>query len=675
MNKINKKHSRVSILLEFFGSMNLAITILVAIAIASVIGTVLQQNQPYNDYIIKFGPFWHEVFQSIGLYNIYGAIWFLVLLLFLVLSTSVCVYRNTPIMLRDMKQFRLNVKEKSLGLMSNSESWLSKNDPDEAEKNLRYLLKLKGFRSRIKDHGDHRVIAGMKGAWNRSGYIFTHVGIIVLCIGSFLDGSFGLTIKEWTGRIIPETRDIRADQVPETARLKPDDSISFRGSISLPEGTQTNLVFLNVRDGYLVQELPFTIELKDFRIKHYESGMPKSFESDLIIRDDQLDKLIEKTISVNHPLIYRGYAMYQASFGDGGSSLSLLAWPFHTKNTQQLEVKLSVKEKRTLNTAAGEYTLELDDFKMFNIFPNSKEVKAATGKRFKNFGPSFTFKMRDASGAAKEYHNYMLPVTQDDRRFFLTGMRGSVAEPFRYLHIPADSNDSLNRFMAFHALLQDSKAIKRIAQTSVNSAVGSTAILDKKLQTDVVTSMMSLLTLFNQGGYVAIDADIKKKVPKERQVKVAEAYIKILQNLLQNAYLAVLEKEGIDTKAGVSDEDSIFYEDATSALAGISAYGSPVYLQLADFKQRESSGIQITRHPGQNIFYLGCLMLIVGIFMMFYISYQRVWIILKPENGTLKILFAGSGNRNQRDFAEEFKKLAGQAEKFTALSEDKVTKS
>ena len=645
--------------------MNLAITILVAIAIASVIGTVLQQNQPYNDYIIKFGPFWHEVFQSLGLYNIYGAVWFLGLLLFLVLSTGVCVYRNAPTMLRDMQQFRLNVKEKSLALMSNSHSWTTNNTSEEAEKNLRYYLQLKGFRTRIKEHDDHRVIAGMKGAWNRSGYIFTHVGIIVICIGSFLDGSFGLTIKEWTGRIIPETRDIRADQVPPTARLKPEDSVSFRGSISLPEGTSTNLVFLNVRDGYLVQELPFTIELKDFRIKHYASGMPKSFESDLIIRDNLLDKPLEQTISVNHPLIYRGYALYQASFGDGGSSLTLLARPFHSKKTQNLEVKLAVKEKRTLNTAAGKVTLELDDFKMFNIFPNSDEVKKETGKRFKNYGPSFTFKMRDASGAAKEYHNYMLPVTQDERRFFLTGMRSSVAEPFRYLHIPADKNDSLDRFMTFHALLQDQAAIKRIAQNSVKSAMGKINTVDKKLQKEVVTSMMNILTLFNQGGYVAIDQDIKSKVPKERQVKVAEAYVKILQNLLQNAFLDLLKQEGVGITKGVSDEDGLFFEDAISAFAGIGAYGSPVYFQLTDFKQRESSGIQITRHPGQNIFYLGCLMLIVGIFMMFYISYQRVWIILKPDNGKLKIIFAGSGNRNQRDFAKTFTALASKAEKYT----------
>ena len=645
--------------------MNLAITILVAIAFASVIGTVLQQNQPYNDYILKFGPFWHEVFLSIGLYNVYGALWFLVLLIFLVLSTSVCVYRNAPGMLRDMKQFRLNVKEKSLRLMHNSQSWSTDKNSEETEKTLRYFLKLNGFRSRIKEHDDHRVIAGMKGAWNRLGYIFTHVGIIVLCVGAYLDGSFGLTLKEWTGRIIPETRDIRADQVPATARLKAEESGSFRGSISLQEGTASNIVFLNVRDGYLVQELPFTIELKDFRIEHYASGQPKSFESDLVIHDDKLAEPLKQTISVNHPLIYRGYAMYQASFGDGGSNLSLLAWPFHSKKIQALEVNVSVKEKRTLNSLAGKYTLEIDDFKMFNIFPNTKKERTETGKQFKNFGPSFTFKMRDAAGVANEYHNYMLPITQSDRRFFLTGMRGSVAEPFRYLHIPADEKDSLDRFMTFHALLHDQIKVKRIAQASVSAAMKDASKTDKKMKADVVRSMMNLLTLFNQGGYVAIDKDIRQRVPEDRQVKVAEAYVKILQNLLQNTYLAVLKKEGINTKKGVSDEDNLFFEDAISALAGIGAYGSPVYFQLAEFKQRESSGIQITLHPGQNIFYLGCLMLIVGIFMMFYISYQRVWIILKPQDEKLMITFAGSGNRDQRDFASSFAVLASKAAKYT----------
>jgi len=100
--------------------MNLAITILVAVAIAAVIGTVLKQNQDYTDYIIKFGPFWHEVFKDIGLYDVYSTGWFLGLLGFLVASTSVCIYRNTPTMLRDMRRYRVNAQEKTLRTMQNT---------------------------------------------------------------------------------------------------------------------------------------------------------------------------------------------------------------------------------------------------------------------------------------------------------------------------------------------------------------------------------------------------------------------------------------------------------------------------------------------------------------------------------------------------------------------------
>ena len=646
--------------------MNLAITFLVAIAIASIIGTVLQQNQPYNDYIIKFGPFWHEIFKTVGLYNIYGTTWFLGLVGFLVLSTSVCVYRNAPGMLRDMQQYRLNVKEKSLRLMKNVRQWQTTANAKETEEKFQQFFKQEGFRARVKDHGDHKVIAGMKGILNRPGYIFTHVGIVVICIGGLLNGTFGLTLKEWTGRLIPETRDISADKVPATARLKPDETLSFRGSISLPENSATNLVFINIRDGYVVQELPFAVELKEFRIKHYQSGMPKSFESDIVIHDDQLKQPLEKTISVNHPLVYRGYSIYQASFGDGGSNLSLRAWPLNTPTTKPLDMQIHVQAKRQLSTPAGKYTLEISNFKEFNIFPNSEEEKAKTGKRFKNFGPSVSFKLRDASGVANEYHNYMLPVTQEGRRFFLSGMRSSVAEPFRYLHIPADKDDSLNRFLKFHALLNDPIKIKRIAEKTVQSAMRATALKDKKMQKDIVTSMMNLLALYNSGGYVAIDQDIRKKVPKDRQVKVAEAYVKILQNLLQSAYVEVLSAEGLDVKKGVSKEDSQFFEDAITALAGIGPYGSPVYFQLTDYKLRESSGLQITRAPAKYIILLGSLMLIGGIFMMFYISYQRLWIIVKPEDDKLSITFSGSGNRNQRDFAEIFKALADKAEKLTS---------
>lgn len=47
---------------EVLSSMRFAIALLTVICIASVIGTVLQQQQPYPNYVNQFGPFWAQVF-------------------------------------------------------------------------------------------------------------------------------------------------------------------------------------------------------------------------------------------------------------------------------------------------------------------------------------------------------------------------------------------------------------------------------------------------------------------------------------------------------------------------------------------------------------------------------------------------------------------------------------
>ena len=90
------------------------------------------------------------------------------------------------------------------------------------------------------------------------------------------------------------------------------------GNVRLPEESSANFVFLRLRDGFFVQELPFAIELKQFRVEFYPTGQPKNFESDVLIHDaDRLRAPLASTIKVNHPLVYRGYAIYQADFGDG----------------------------------------------------------------------------------------------------------------------------------------------------------------------------------------------------------------------------------------------------------------------------------------------------------------------------------------------------------------------
>lgn len=82
--------------MELLASMRFAIALLTLICIASVIGTVLKQSEPYANYVNQFGPFWAEVFGKLNLYTVYSAWWFLLILAFLVVSTTLCIVRNTP---------------------------------------------------------------------------------------------------------------------------------------------------------------------------------------------------------------------------------------------------------------------------------------------------------------------------------------------------------------------------------------------------------------------------------------------------------------------------------------------------------------------------------------------------------------------------------------------------
>jgi cytochrome c biogenesis protein len=59
-----------SALYELLSSMRFAVSLLTVLAIASVVGTVLKQAEPYPNYVAQFGQFWFPVFEALGLYDV-----------------------------------------------------------------------------------------------------------------------------------------------------------------------------------------------------------------------------------------------------------------------------------------------------------------------------------------------------------------------------------------------------------------------------------------------------------------------------------------------------------------------------------------------------------------------------------------------------------------------------
>jgi cytochrome c biogenesis protein len=73
-----------------------------------------------------------------------------------------------------------------------------------------------------------------------------------------------------------------------------------------------------------------------------------------------------------------------------------------------------------------------------------------------------------------------------------------------------------------------------------------------------------------------------------------------------------------------------FMTQAVLSLSDAVMYPAPMAFELKDFTQVQASVFQVARAPGKNIVYLGCALLILGVFAMLYIRERRVWVWLSP---------------------------------------------
>ena len=124
-----------------------------------------------------------------------------------------------------------------------------------------------------------------------------------------------------------------------------------------------------------------------------------------------------------------------------------------------------------------------------------------SGKEVRNFGPNFSFKLRNEPGEATEYENYMLPVDMEGRQYYPSGVRRTPADPFQYLYIPVGPDGGIERFMQFNSRLHDLDRIEAIARSTAEQSVSLTQIGDEHFVDELTGSMSRLITLFTANGF------------------------------------------------------------------------------------------------------------------------------------------------------------------------------
>lgn len=686
--KLNTSRRWLADAVELISSMRFAISLLTLISIASIIGTVMKQNEPMTNYVNQFGPFWFELFGKLNLYSLYSAWWFLLIMAFLVLSTSLCISRNAPKMLRDMRSWRENVREQSLRNFHHKAEWTSAVSRPALAQHLANRLASSGYKIKLVDKDHATLISAKQGAANKLGYIFAHSAIVIICVGGLLDSDLPIRFQQWFHDKAPFKGNGVIAEIPAKHRLGLGNP-TFRGNTLIPEGSSSNTAIIPQQDGVMIQDLPFTIQLNKFIIEHYSTGMPKLFASDVIVTDHETGKSFPAKIKVNEPLIYKGVAVYQSSFEDGGSKLKLAGYPMRGKQNYMFALAGEVGSSTPLgNGEGGEYTIEWSDFRPFNVenmAQNGQDVRAvnssktfnqkfsegldkrlgsaaksANNKDLKNVGPSVQYKMRDKTGQAHEYHNYMQPVLLDGSYMFLAGMRDSPNESFRYLRIPADENDSVEEWMRLRAAILNPDMRAEAARRYATRALPEKRKETENLRAQLQESALKGLTIFagdeKKSGFVAV-SEFLEKIPPAEQEKAADIFMKIFNGSMWDLWQVAREKEGLKP-VEADEKQGRFLQLAINALADTFFYNAPVYLQLKGFDQVQASVLQVTRSPGKNVVYLGCLLLVLGVFSMLYIRERRLWVWLKStEDGQSHALMAMSAQRKTLDFDKEFEVL------------------
>ncbi|MDX2231279.1 MAG: cytochrome c biogenesis protein [Leptolyngbyaceae cyanobacterium bins.349] len=267
-------------LIPFLADLRLAIALLLAIAIFSISGTLIEQGQSLQFYQANypespalFGFLTWKVILLLGLNHVYSTWWFLALLILFGSSLTACTFKRQ---LPALRWF--------------SRTWNFYTQPRQFQKfalsaefdrpSLEHLIPLlEQRRYKVFRQGDS--LYAHKGIIGRIGPIVVHVGILVILVGGIWGAMTGFMAQE----MIPSGQTFQIQNITEAG--------PFAGA-QIPKD--------------------WSVKVNRFWIDYLPDGNIDQFYSEMTVLDQDGQAVKHKTIHVNEPLRYKGVTLYQANW-------------------------------------------------------------------------------------------------------------------------------------------------------------------------------------------------------------------------------------------------------------------------------------------------------------------------------------------------------------------------
>jgi cytochrome c biogenesis protein len=268
-------------------SIKLAIWIIILLAVTSILGTVVQQNQPPETYRQVYEDWAYNLMDRINLFDMYHSWWFLLLLCLFTINLACCTIDRLPRVIRTVRKPKLTLDDATEKTLALTERWKNRGDIPRRADDYKAVLARVFAVPKVTEAGGAVHLYAEKGVYSRFGAYATHAGIVIVFIGAIIGNVFG-----------------------------------FKSYVNIPDGGEAS--HLDAQGGKEHIDLPFSVRNNRFWLETYPNGQPKKYASDLSVIESGRE-VLRKTITVNDPLVYKGVWFYQASYGQEGSATAQVA--------------------------------------------------------------------------------------------------------------------------------------------------------------------------------------------------------------------------------------------------------------------------------------------------------------------------------------------------------------